>query len=99
MVERGVQVISDHMIVRAEVQTGHKVLDVATGYGEPALTAAQRVGPSGRVIGIDLASELLEIASDRAAAYGFKHVSFYEMDLRISAFPRIALTSPCAVQG
>jgi ubiquinone/menaquinone biosynthesis C-methylase UbiE len=86
-VERGAQAMSDHMVLLAQVQTGDKVLDIATGYGEPALTAAQRVGPSGRVIGIDLAPQLLAIARDRATSHGFKQVDFYEMDAEELSLP------------
>jgi len=35
------------------------VLDVATGAGDPALAAADLAGPSGRVVGIDLAPEMV----------------------------------------
>ncbi len=40
--ERGAQHVSDRLVVLAEVQPGHRVLDVATGIGEPAVTAARR---------------------------------------------------------
>jgi ubiquinone/menaquinone biosynthesis C-methylase UbiE len=75
------------MILLAQTQTGDKVLDIATGYGEPALTAAQRVGPSGRVIGVDIAPQLLKIAQDRAMAHGLSYVDFYEMDAEELSLP------------
>jgi ubiquinone/menaquinone biosynthesis C-methylase UbiE len=44
---------------------GAQVLDVATGTGWTALAAAQRVGPTGTVVGIDLAPDLLARARRR----------------------------------
>jgi ubiquinone/menaquinone biosynthesis C-methylase UbiE len=46
--------------------TGMKVLDLASGTGEPAITLAERVGESGRVTAVDQSAELLEIADSRA---------------------------------
>jgi len=43
-----------------------RVLDLASGTGEPGISLAQRVGPHGSVIAVDQSSELLEIASERA---------------------------------
>ena len=40
--------ISERLVELAEVQSGSRVLDVAAGYGEPALTAARKAGPEGR---------------------------------------------------
>ena len=52
------------------------MLDVATGTGWAALAAAQHVGPTGRVLGVDLAPELLERARQKVAAAGLTHVEF-----------------------
>src|SRR5665647_312450 len=41
--------ISERLVELAGVQSGSRVLDVAAGYGEPALTAARKAGPEGRV--------------------------------------------------
>jgi ubiquinone/menaquinone biosynthesis C-methylase UbiE len=51
-------------------------LDVATGTGWAALAAAQHVGPTGRVLGVDLAPELLERARQKVAAAGLTQVEF-----------------------
>ena len=45
---------------------GMRVLDLASGTGEPGISLAQRVGPQGSVIAIDQSSELLDIAAQRA---------------------------------
>ena len=43
-----------------------RVLDVASGTGEPAISLAQRVGPQGSVTAVDQSSDLLDIAAGRA---------------------------------
>jgi SAM-dependent methyltransferase len=63
------RVLGDVLLDRAGVGDGQRVLDVATGTGEPGLRAAQRVG-SGRVIGLDLSAEMLETAEQRAREQG-----------------------------
>jgi enediyne biosynthesis protein CalE5 len=46
--ERGAQKVSDKLIELAEIKSGDKVLDIATGIGEPAVTAARKVMPNGK---------------------------------------------------
>ncbi len=65
-IEQGAQPVSDRLVALAKIQPGHWVLDVATGIGEPAITAARIVGPTGRVVGIDQAPRMLAIARERA---------------------------------
>ena len=43
-----------------------RVLDLASGTGEPGISLAQRVGPQGSVTAVDQSSELLDIAAERA---------------------------------
>ena len=43
-----------------------RVLDLASGTGEPGISLAQRVGPRGSVTAVDQSAELLEIAAERA---------------------------------
>ena len=64
------EVISDRLIALAHVAAGQRVLDIATGVGDPALTAARIVGPSGSVVGIDHAPQML-VAGPRARHRGW----------------------------
>ena len=69
--------LSAHRLVDwMTLAAGAQVLDVATGTGWAALAAAQRVGPTGTVVGIDLAPALLERARQKAAAAGLTQVAF-----------------------
>ena len=85
--ERGAQVVSDRLVELAEIQPGQRVLDVATGIGEPAVTAARRVGPTGRVVATDQAPQMLAIARERAATLGLTQMEFREVDAEALDFP------------
>lgn len=60
----------------AGLAAGMRVLDVGSGTGAVAFHAAEFVGPSGEVIGTDLAPAAIEAAGQAAAARGLSHVSF-----------------------
>ncbi|MDO8484125.1 MAG: methyltransferase domain-containing protein, partial [Candidatus Limnocylindrales bacterium] len=72
--------VGDRLIQLAAVRPGHRVLDIATGIGEPAITAARLVGHAGRVVGTDISPGMLEVARERAAELGLGNVEFHEMD-------------------
>lgn len=59
---------------------GMRVLDLACGTGEPAISLASEVGPRGGVAGIDLNTELLEVARRRAGQRSLGNVSFSAAD-------------------
>src|SRR6185369_8529584 len=58
--------------------SGERVVDVGAGAGFDAFIAALQVGPSGRVIGIDMTDEMLAKSRSTAAALGMQHVEFRE---------------------
>jgi enediyne biosynthesis protein CalE5 len=72
--ENGAQKVSDRLIELANVNSGDKVLDVATGIGEPAISAAKIVGKSGHVTATDISSEMLAVAEERARSTGLHEV-------------------------
>ena len=86
--EQGAQTLSDHLIELAAIRSGHSVLDVATGIGEPAFTAGRRVRPTGRVVAIDQSPQMLAIAAERAATMGLDNVELREMDAEALDFPQ-----------
>jgi len=85
--ERSAQHVSDRLVELAGVVPGARVLDVATGNGEPALTAARRAGSGGRVIATDQSAGMLAIARERAAALGIVNVEFRQTDGEALAIP------------
>ena len=85
--ERGAQHVNERLVELAQIQPGHKVLDIASGLGEPAFTAARQVGPTGEVIGTDIAPEMLAMARDEATTLGLNHTVFREMDAEAPDLP------------
>jgi demethylmenaquinone methyltransferase / 2-methoxy-6-polyprenyl-1,4-benzoquinol methylase len=59
----------------AELAPGGRALDVATGTGDLALELADRVAPTGEVVGIDFSERMLELARAKAGAR-VRHVRF-----------------------
>jgi SAM-dependent methyltransferase len=78
--ERCAKPVSDRLVELADIKAGQHVLDVATGIGEPAVTAAHRVGPTGKVVATDQAPQMLAIARERAAELGLANMEFRETD-------------------
>ncbi|ALA60501.1 class I SAM-dependent methyltransferase [Nitrospira moscoviensis] len=60
----------------ARLREGLHVLDLGSGTGYPALLDAQVVGPAGRVVGVDLAEQMLAVAERKAKRLGLTNVSF-----------------------
>jgi len=57
---------------------GEKVVDIGSGSGTDAMIAARAVGDGGSVIGVDMTSEMLELARSTASAAGIGNVEFRE---------------------
>lgn len=71
-IERGAEKVSRRLIELAEIKPGSKVLDIATGIGEPVITAANQVGNSGHVLATDISSQMLSLAIQRAVSLVYK---------------------------
>ena len=61
-----------------ELITGERVVDVGCGAGIDSLIAAKKVGPEGRVIGVDMTPAMLEKARQSANEMGLANVEFRE---------------------
>ena len=79
--------ISERLVELAGVRPGSSVLDIAAGYGEPALTAARAAGPEGRVVATDISAEMLTFGRERAAAAGLDNVEFMQAGAAGLDFP------------
>lgn len=60
----------------AALRTGETVLDLGSGGGFDAFLAAQKVGSSGKVIGVDMTAEMVNRARGNAAKGGYTNVEF-----------------------
>src|ERR671932_1622640 len=81
--------VSNKLVELAEIQPGDRVLDIATGIGEPAITAARKVMPNGKVVATDISPKMLAIAKTRAKSLGVDGI----MEFRESDGERIDLSS------
>ena len=61
-----------------ELRPGERVVDAGCGAGMDSLIAAKKVGPDGRVIGVDMTQSMLEKARQGAKEAGLKNVEFRE---------------------
>src|SRR5437899_3360289 len=74
-------------VERLALPTGATVLDVGCGTGASAIPAAVAVGPTGRVVGIDLADRLLDRAREKALQQGLSNLEFQQADMENLGYP------------
>ena len=87
-IEKATQEVSKRLVELAEIKPGSNVLDIATGIGEPALTAAKQVGNTGHVLAIDMSPQMLFFAKERAISLGLQEVvEFKEGDAETVDLP------------
>lgn len=73
--------MSHRLINMAEIKPDSRVLDIATGIGEPAITVARCVGTRGHVLATDISLQMLSIATQRAVSENLeKIIDFKEGD-------------------
>ncbi len=76
------EAVTRRFFTEAGISSGMKVLDIGSGAGDVAMTAAELVGPEGAVVGVDVNPAILETAQARAQAAGFSNVEFVAGDAR-----------------
>jgi ubiquinone/menaquinone biosynthesis C-methylase UbiE len=80
---------TEHALRLAGLRPGMRVLDVGSGPGDVSLIVARLVGPTGTVLGVDAAPEMVELARTRAAEQGLSAAHFKQ-----AAIDAIALDEP-----
>ena len=78
---------TDAILEAARIRPGMRVLDLASGVGDPALSIAAAVGPSGNVTATDLGRGMLSLAEDLARAKCLTNIEFGEADAESIPFP------------
>jgi enediyne biosynthesis protein CalE5 len=78
--DHAAQHVSDRLVELARIKPGDRVLDIATGSGEPGLTAARKVGANGLIVATDQSTAMLDLARERLATLGLPNVRFVETD-------------------
>jgi len=76
------------LVAGVEIRSGFRVLDIATGTGLLAIEAARKVGPAGKVVGIDVSKGMLAEALRKAAAAELRNIDFVLADAERLEFPR-----------
>jgi ubiquinone/menaquinone biosynthesis C-methylase UbiE len=89
----------EQTIALLSLQPGSSVLDVCCGAGASALPAAKLVGQRGKVIGVDLAKELLELARAKAGRQHFGNIQFELGDMLSLRFPSESFDAVVCVFG
>jgi ubiquinone/menaquinone biosynthesis C-methylase UbiE len=92
-------VCADRTVELIGLREGEEVLDVACGPGRAALRAAGKVGPSGRVVGLDIAEQMLSIAREHARARSVRNVTFELGDMTKLPYPAESFDAVVCVFG
>jgi arsenite methyltransferase len=71
----------------AQLEPGQTVLDLGSGGGIDVLLSARRVGPAGKVYGLDMTDEMLELARANQARAGVTNVEFLKGDIEAIPLP------------
>jgi SAM-dependent methyltransferase len=85
---RIVQPFTERVFRRAGIGPGMRVLDLGCGAGDVSFLAAELVGPTGSVVGIDRDPGVLAVARERAQQMGLMTVSFEEQSIEGFIAPR-----------
>ncbi|MGB7442008.1 MAG: methyltransferase domain-containing protein [Coleofasciculaceae cyanobacterium] len=79
--------IAHCLIEYAAIESGQKVLDIATGTGLVAIEVAELVGKDGQVVGVDISTGLLEQAEHKISAAGLNNIELMLADAETLDFP------------
>src|SRR6476619_4212963 len=75
------------IVEAAQVRPGMRVLDIACGTGEPAISLAALLGGEGDIVGVDISPAPLKIAEERAIQRGLTNATFQQADAHHLPFP------------
>jgi len=78
---------TDAILEAAHLRPGMHVLDLASGVGDPALSIAEAVGPSGHVVATDLGPGMIALAEELARARGLHNIEFRVANVESLPFP------------
>ncbi len=91
--------VTDVMMAAASITEGQRVLDVAAGAGEPAVTIAKRVGKKGSVVASDISAAILEFAERRARDQGVSNLTTRVADGEALALPEASFDAAVSRLG
>ncbi|HEY7270619.1 MAG TPA: class I SAM-dependent methyltransferase [Dehalococcoidia bacterium] len=85
--QRQTHTVGEWLCRVADLRSGQRILDLACGSGQPALTAARLVRPGGTVVATDLSEEMVRVARRKANMADLDNVEFKVMDAENIDFP------------
>jgi SAM-dependent methyltransferase len=78
---------TEALLEAAQLHPGQRVLELACGVGDPALSIAAAVAPSGRVMATDLGPGMMSLAEELARTKGLTNIEFREANAEALPFP------------
>ena len=78
---------SEAVLEAAQLRPGMRVLDLASGVGDPSLFVAEAVGPSGHVVATDLGPGMIGLAEELARTRGLRNIEFRVANVEALPFP------------
>lgn len=78
--------LTEYIVREARVEQGMRVLDVASGTGEPAISIATQLGGTGEVVATDISPEPLKVGEGRARQRGLVNIRFQNADVHSLPF-------------
>jgi tRNA/tmRNA/rRNA uracil-C5-methylase (TrmA/RlmC/RlmD family) len=82
--------LGDAAIEALALQPGERVLDIGCGCGHTTLQVAERVGPTGSVVGLDISEPMVARAVQRAAEAGLRNVRFVVGDAQVASVAHVS---------
>ncbi len=79
--------VTEAILEAAKLHPGMRVLDLASGVGDPSLSIAEAVGPSGHVTATDLGPGMIGLAEELARARKLRNIDFRVADVEALPFP------------
>jgi ubiquinone/menaquinone biosynthesis C-methylase UbiE len=79
--------VTEALLEAAHLRPGMRVLDLASGVGDPALSVAEKVGPSGRVTATDLGPGMISLAEELARKKRLANIEFRVASAESLPFP------------
>ncbi|MDP1629945.1 MAG: methyltransferase domain-containing protein [Caulobacter sp.] len=84
--DRQIAPLGEAAMAILDPKPGEQLIDIGCGCGQTSLTLAERVGPTGRVLGVDISAPMLAVARRRAADAGLANTRFLEADAQTHDF-------------
>lgn len=91
--------MTEAIVAEARVEKGMRVLDVASGTGEPAISIATLLGGTGVVVATDISRQPLKVGEQRAREQGLTNIQFVPADAHRLPFAAAAFDRVTSRQG